>query len=110
MIKDVIISHGTSRIQVDDILAKGDRAVVLAPRVRSAAVEADPHRRSPFGRSKMDEPPSSGSTRAISRPKTSSGRHRSNQKVGRSLRKARRGRAPRRFETSGQDQEEAAEK
>jgi ketosteroid isomerase-like protein len=61
-----------------------------APRVRSAAVEAGPHRRSTFGRSKMDEPPSSGSTRAISRPKTSSGRRRSNQKVGRSLRKARR--------------------
>jgi hypothetical protein len=30
----------------------------------------------------MEEPPSSGNTRAISRLKTSSGRRRSNQKVG----------------------------
>src|SRR6516165_5713737 len=52
-----------------------------ASRVRSAAIEAGHHHRSTSGRSRMGEPLSSGSTRAISRPKTSSGRPRSNQKV-----------------------------
>ena len=76
------LSHGTFRIQVDDILAKGDRVVVLCT---ESAQGGGRSRSSPHvhvGRSRMDEPPSSGSTRAISRPKTSSGRRRSNQKVG----------------------------
>ena len=68
------LSHGTFRIQVDDILAKGSELSCYAQRVRSAAIEAGHHRKSTSGRSRTGEPAFSGSTKAISRPKTSSGR------------------------------------
>jgi ketosteroid isomerase-like protein len=76
------LSHRTFRIEIDDILAKGDRVVVLCTESaqRGGRSWSTPQR-STFGPSRTDEPPSSGSTRAISRPKTSSGRRRCNQNL-----------------------------
>lgn len=74
------LSHGTFRIQVDDILAKGDRVVVLCT---ESAQRGDRSWSSPqvhVWTSRMGEPASSGSTKAISRRKTSSGRRGSSQK------------------------------
>ena len=54
------LSHGTFRIQVDDILAKGDRVVVLCTESAQRGGRSWSSPQSTFGRSRMDEPPSSG--------------------------------------------------
>src|SRR6516164_304063 len=84
------LSHGTFRIQVDDILAKGDRVVVLCTESAQPGGRSWSSTQVHVWTVKDGRAASSGSTRAISRPKTSSARRQSNQKVGRSLRKARR--------------------
>jgi hypothetical protein len=67
------LSSGTVRIQIDDVLSKGDRVVVLCTEAQSAAVEVGHRRKFTSGPSGITTRRFSGSTKATNRLKTSSG-------------------------------------
>jgi hypothetical protein len=80
------LSHGTFRIEVDDILAKGDRVIVFCTESAQRGGRSWSSPQVHVWTVKDGRATVFWQYRAISRPKTSSGRRRSNQKVGRSLR------------------------
>jgi len=77
------LSHGTFRIQVDDILAKGDRVVVLCIESAQRGGRSWSSPQVHVWTVKDGRATAFWQSRAISRTRTSSGRRRSNQKVGR---------------------------